>query len=108
MMEFSSRRSSLTQTFVESCVNFELAHLSVLMIRRLPHLRFLPYSRDELRDPKAHFQVKYLLKLSLKWTKRFKMWEKYSEKELAEIGMFVCHYGGSTAARVLQRSWVGV
>ena len=26
-------RSSLTQTFVESCVDFEVAHLSVLMVR---------------------------------------------------------------------------
>ena len=26
---FSSRRSSLTQTFVESCVDFEVAHLSI-------------------------------------------------------------------------------
>ena len=36
---FSSRRSSLT--FVESCVDFEFAHLSVLMVWRLPHWRFL-------------------------------------------------------------------
>ena len=34
---FSSGRSSLAQTFVESCVDFEVAHLSVLMIRRLPY-----------------------------------------------------------------------
>ena len=35
---FSSRRSSLTQTFVESCVDFdEVAHLFVLMFRRLPY-----------------------------------------------------------------------
>jgi len=34
---FSSRRSSLTQTFVISCVDFEVAHLSILMVRRLPH-----------------------------------------------------------------------
>jgi len=34
---FSSRRSSLTQIFVESCVDFEVAHLSVLMVRRLPY-----------------------------------------------------------------------
>jgi len=27
----------LTQTFVESCVDFEVAHLSVLMVRRLPY-----------------------------------------------------------------------
>ena len=32
---FSSRRSSLTQTFVASCVDFEVAHLSILMVRRL-------------------------------------------------------------------------
>jgi len=32
----------LTQTFVESCVDFEVAHLSVLMVRRLPYQRFLP------------------------------------------------------------------
>ena len=34
---FSSRRSSLTQAFAEGCVDFEVAHLSVLMVRRLPH-----------------------------------------------------------------------
>ena len=34
---FSSRRSSLTQPFVESCVDIEVAHLSILMIRRLPY-----------------------------------------------------------------------
>ena len=34
---FSSRRSSLTQIFVESCVDFEVAHLSVLMVWRLPY-----------------------------------------------------------------------
>ena len=34
---FSSRRSSLTLSFVESCVDFEVAYLSVLMIWRLPH-----------------------------------------------------------------------
>ena len=28
---FSSRRSSLTQTFVESCVYFEVSHLSILV-----------------------------------------------------------------------------
>ena len=30
-----SRRSSLTQTFVESRVDVEVAHLSVLMVQRL-------------------------------------------------------------------------
>jgi len=39
---FSSRRSSLTQTFVESCVDFELAHLSVLMVRRLAYPEIPP------------------------------------------------------------------
>ena len=34
---FSSRRSSLTQIFVESCVDFEVAHLSVLVVWRLPY-----------------------------------------------------------------------
>ena len=34
---FSSRRSSLTQIFAESCVDFEVAHLSVLMVWRLPY-----------------------------------------------------------------------
>ena len=34
---FSSRRSSLTQIFVESCLDFEVAHLSVLMVRRLAY-----------------------------------------------------------------------
>ena len=34
---FSSRRSSLTQTFVESCVDFEVAHLSALMVWRLAY-----------------------------------------------------------------------
>ena len=34
---FSSGRSSLTQTFVESCVDFEGAHLSILMVWRLPY-----------------------------------------------------------------------
>ena len=33
---FSSSRSSLTQTFVESGLDFEVAHLSVLMVWRLP------------------------------------------------------------------------
>ena len=32
------RRSSLTQTSVESCVDFEVAHLSVLMVWRLAYL----------------------------------------------------------------------
>ena len=41
---FSSRRSSLIQTIVESCVDFEVAHLSVLMVWRLPYQRFLPYN----------------------------------------------------------------
>ena len=35
---FSNRRSSLIQTFVESCVDFEVAHLSVFMVRRLAYL----------------------------------------------------------------------
>ena len=41
---FSSRRSSLTPTFVESCVDFEVAqlHVSVLMVRRLPYKSVLP------------------------------------------------------------------
>jgi len=34
---FSSRRSSLTQPFVESCVDFEVAYLSVVMVWRLPY-----------------------------------------------------------------------
>ena len=34
---FSSRRSSLTQTFVESCVDFEVVHLSILMVQRLAY-----------------------------------------------------------------------
>jgi len=33
----SSRRSSLTQIFVESCVDFEVAHLSAFMVWRLPY-----------------------------------------------------------------------
>ena len=33
---FPSRRSSLTQMFVGSCVDFEVSHLSVLMVQRLP------------------------------------------------------------------------
>ena len=33
---FSSRRSSLAQIFVESCVDFEVVHLSVLLVQRLP------------------------------------------------------------------------
>jgi len=37
---FSSRRSSLTQTFVKSCVDFEVAHLSVLMVQRLAYPEF--------------------------------------------------------------------
>jgi len=32
-----SRRSSLTQTSVESCVDYEVAHLSVFMVRRLAY-----------------------------------------------------------------------
>ena len=39
---FPSRRSSLTQMFVGSCVDFEVAHYSILMVRRLPYGRFLP------------------------------------------------------------------
>jgi len=39
--EVSSRRSSLTQTFVESYVDFEVAHLSVLMVRSCHTRRFL-------------------------------------------------------------------
>ena len=34
---FSSRRSSLNLTFVESYVDFEVAHLSVLMVRSLAY-----------------------------------------------------------------------
>ena len=34
---FSSKRSSLTQIFVGSCVDFEVAHLSVFMVWRLPY-----------------------------------------------------------------------
>ena len=34
---FSSKRSSLTQTFVESCVDFEVADLSVLMVQKLAY-----------------------------------------------------------------------
>jgi len=30
------------QSFVESCVDFEVAHLSILTIQRLPYQRFLP------------------------------------------------------------------
>ena len=38
----SSRRSSLTQTFIESCVDLEVVHLSILMVWRLTYQRFLP------------------------------------------------------------------
>ena len=36
------QKNSLTQTFAESCVDFEIAHLSVLtsMVQRLPYRRF--------------------------------------------------------------------
>jgi len=34
---FSSRRSNFTQIFVESCVDFEVVHLSVIMVWRLPY-----------------------------------------------------------------------
>jgi len=34
---FSNQGNSLTQFFVESCVDFEVAHLSVLMVWRLPY-----------------------------------------------------------------------
>jgi len=30
------------QSFVESCVDFEVAHLSILTVQRLPYQRFLP------------------------------------------------------------------
>jgi len=33
---------------------------------------------------------------------------QYSVEEWAEIGKYVSHYGGSTAAWVLWRSWVGM
>ena len=36
-VQIFSRRSGLTQTFVESCVDFEVAHLSVLMVWRLAY-----------------------------------------------------------------------
>ena len=39
---FSSRRSGLTQIFVESCVDFEVAHLSILMVWRLPYPKICP------------------------------------------------------------------
>ena len=42
---FSSRRSSLTQIFVESCVDFEVASLSVLMVQRLPYPE-IPYLKE--------------------------------------------------------------
>jgi len=32
----------LTQTFAESCVDLEVAHLSIFMVQRLPYQRFLP------------------------------------------------------------------
>ena len=38
---FSSRRNSLTQTFVESCIDFKVAHLSIFMVRRLQYGRLL-------------------------------------------------------------------
>jgi len=34
---FQAEGASLTQTFVESCVGFEIAHLSILMVRRLAY-----------------------------------------------------------------------
>jgi len=34
---FSSRGSSLTQTFVESCVDFKVAYLSILMVQRMAY-----------------------------------------------------------------------
>jgi len=37
-LKISSRRSSLTQPFVESYVDFEVVHLSVVMVWRLPYL----------------------------------------------------------------------
>ena len=41
-MAFSSRRSSLTQTFVESCVDFEVADLSIhISILEIPTLGWL-------------------------------------------------------------------
>jgi len=36
-LSFSNRRSSLTQTFVERCIDFEVAHLSILMVQRLAY-----------------------------------------------------------------------
>ena len=41
-----SSRSSLTQNFVESCVDFEVAHLSVLMVRRLAYPEIPTLSRS--------------------------------------------------------------
>ena len=44
-INFSSKRSSLKQTFVEHCVDFEVAHLSVLMVQRLLSRSILVTSR---------------------------------------------------------------
>jgi len=42
LIEFKGIFKQKEQTFVKSSVGFEVAHSSVLMVQRLPRLRFLP------------------------------------------------------------------
>jgi len=51
----SSRRSSLTQIFVGSYVDFEVAHLSVLMVRRLPYPEIPTLSPNDMF--RCHFEI---------------------------------------------------
>ena len=49
-----SRWSRLTQTFAETCVHFEVARLSILMVWRLPYLEIPTLMLlDITREPKA-------------------------------------------------------
>ena len=43
----------MTQTFVESCIDFEVAHLSTLIVRRLPYPEF-PTLSNHKRDTEKH------------------------------------------------------
>jgi len=42
--------SRFKQTFVESCVDFEVAHLPILMVQRLPYLEIHHMCMQDLKE----------------------------------------------------------
>jgi len=58
----------LTQTFVESCVDFEVAHLSILKVWRWPYAKILTLNGHEELCSALHTACKQINMVKLKST----------------------------------------